>query len=80
VYCRPAAERIDQFIDDGGAASWGPILYSCTVIGDQASPISLANANLYPDAPPDLSGKRVLGRIHDEFGDDQAKQFAFFHG
>jgi hypothetical protein len=69
---------MDQLIDDVGAASWGPFLYSDAIIGYEASPISFANANLNPDAAPSLRGKRVLGRIHDEFGDDQTKQFAFF--
>jgi hypothetical protein len=71
---------MNQLIDDVGAASRGPFLHSNAIIGDEASPISVANSNLYPDVAPSLRGKRVLGRIHDEFGDDQTKQFAFFDG
>ena len=59
VYCRPGAERIDQFIDEDGAAFWGPVLHSRTVIEDEASPISLANANLYPHAPNSLRETRA---------------------
>src|ERR1700722_7582998 len=40
MHCRPGAQRVDRCIDNAGVASWRPVFYSRTVIGDRAPPIS----------------------------------------